>query len=259
MARKLFNLARGPILLYTGRFSPDKNIGALLATFQSIGKSIPDAQLVLAIRHQSGAYRQALNRQLAGVRILTDLAAQQLAHLYSAADIFVTCATSYYETFGRSPLEAVACGTTVVAPAWDGFKSYVSGGHGGQLVPVDFLADPLYDEWSYAMVNIPEMVRCCLDVLNGQHHADGTLDYNLTSQATVGRLNRLLQDLTDNDIQMASGIGIGRIQDGRVWKAIEELGAIDLENIYRLTTCAEEALPVLTVNATRDLFVALYS
>jgi glycosyltransferase involved in cell wall biosynthesis len=52
---------------------------------------------------------------------------------YNAADIFVT--TPWYEPFGITPLEAMACGTPVVGSAVGGIKYSVAEGFTGHLVP----------------------------------------------------------------------------------------------------------------------------
>jgi D-inositol-3-phosphate glycosyltransferase len=52
---------------------------------------------------------------------------------YNAADIFVT--TPWYEPFGITPLEAMACGTPVVGADVGGIKYSVSDGFTGNLVP----------------------------------------------------------------------------------------------------------------------------
>lgn len=57
----------------------------------------------------------------------------QLRYYYSAANVFVT--TPWYEPFGITPLEAMACGTPVVGTAVGGIKTTVIDGETGYLVP----------------------------------------------------------------------------------------------------------------------------
>jgi glycosyltransferase involved in cell wall biosynthesis len=56
-----------------------------------------------------------------------------LRYYYSAADVFIT--TPWYEPFGITPVEAMACGTPVVGSAVGGIKSTVVDGETGCLVP----------------------------------------------------------------------------------------------------------------------------
>jgi glycosyltransferase involved in cell wall biosynthesis len=83
---------------------------------------------------------------------------QELRYYYAAADVFVS--TPWYEPFGITPLEAMACGTPVIGSAVGGIKSTVRDGETGYLVPPndpealaarlsDLLAHPaLRDEFS---------------------------------------------------------------------------------------------------------------
>lgn len=56
-----------------------------------------------------------------------------LHYYYSAADVFVT--TPWYEPFGITPLESMACGTPVIGSHVGGIKSTVLDGRTGFLVP----------------------------------------------------------------------------------------------------------------------------
>ncbi len=56
-----------------------------------------------------------------------------LKHYYNAADVFVT--TPWYEPFGITPLESMACGTPVIGSNVGGIKFSVKHGETGFLVP----------------------------------------------------------------------------------------------------------------------------
>ena len=56
-----------------------------------------------------------------------------LKYYYSAADVFVS--TPWYEPFGITPLEAMACGTPVIGSNVGGIKYTVADGKTGFLVP----------------------------------------------------------------------------------------------------------------------------
>lgn len=56
-----------------------------------------------------------------------------LKYYYSAADVFVT--TPWYEPFGITPLESMACGTPVIGSNVGGIKYSVDHGNTGLLVP----------------------------------------------------------------------------------------------------------------------------
>ena len=56
-----------------------------------------------------------------------------LRHYYGAADLFIS--TPWYEPFGITPVEAMACGTPVIGSAVGGIKFTVRDGETGYLVP----------------------------------------------------------------------------------------------------------------------------
>jgi glycosyltransferase involved in cell wall biosynthesis len=56
-----------------------------------------------------------------------------LKYFYSASDIFIT--TPWYEPFGITPLESMACGTPVIGANVGGIKYSVKNGETGYLVP----------------------------------------------------------------------------------------------------------------------------
>jgi glycosyltransferase involved in cell wall biosynthesis len=72
-----------------------------------------------------------------GIRDLVRFTGKQpqadLKHWYSAADVAVT--TPWYEPFGMTPLEAMACGTPVIGSRVGGIKFSVVDGETGFLVP----------------------------------------------------------------------------------------------------------------------------
>jgi len=57
----------------------------------------------------------------------------ELKYYYSAADIFIS--TPWYEPFGITPLESMACGTPVIGSDVGGIKYTVKDGETGFLVP----------------------------------------------------------------------------------------------------------------------------
>jgi hypothetical protein len=99
----------------------------------------PDLQVVVASHVVDGAYLAAARAHLDGgdgVHFREGVSRPVLARLYSAADVVVTASTSHFETFGRALAEALACGTPVVAPRYDGFAEVLAQ-PGGTLVEVD--------------------------------------------------------------------------------------------------------------------------
>ncbi|MEO8223232.1 MAG: glycosyltransferase family 4 protein [Gammaproteobacteria bacterium] len=61
-------------------------------------------------------------------------------HLLRAADVFLSLSDNIQETFGLTPIEAMAAGVPVVASDWDGYRSLIEHGVSGYLVPTKALA-----------------------------------------------------------------------------------------------------------------------
>lgn len=60
---------------------------------------------------------------------------EQLGDLWAAADVFLSLVDNIQETFGITPLEAMAAGLPVVVSDWDGYRSTVRDGVEGFLIP----------------------------------------------------------------------------------------------------------------------------
>jgi D-inositol-3-phosphate glycosyltransferase len=78
---------------------------------------------------------------------------ETLKYYYGAADVFVS--TPWYEPFGITPLEAMACGTPVIASDVGGLKYSVRHGQTGFLVRPDdplALADKLHELYARPML-----------------------------------------------------------------------------------------------------------
>lgn len=106
-----------PYVLYVGGLNPRKNLIRLLAAWASIQSHYPTTTLVVAGAAQwrsspiANAYVQ--HRQHARIQLLGYVADADLPALYQGARLFVF--PSLHEGFGLPPLEAMACGTRVVA------------------------------------------------------------------------------------------------------------------------------------------------
>jgi glycosyltransferase involved in cell wall biosynthesis len=60
---------------------------------------------------------------------------EKLGALWAGADVFLSLVDNIQETFGITPLEAMAAGLPVVASDWDGYRSTVREGIEGFLIP----------------------------------------------------------------------------------------------------------------------------
>ena len=151
----------GRMLLFAGRAQSDKDLYRLLRVALKARILFPNLRIVLASHVIDEAYLATLRRELgpdSGVHTIEQPDSEDLADLYCVADVFVTAATSHFETFGRAPAEALACGTPAVAPSYDGFAEVLDQ-PGGSLVGVEL------DE-SGPHVHEDELLRAVYEVLS---------------------------------------------------------------------------------------------
>jgi D-inositol-3-phosphate glycosyltransferase len=81
---------------------------------------------------------------------------KELKHYFSAADVFVT--TPWYEPFGITPVEAMACGTPVIGSKVGGIKYTVVDGETGYLIAPDD-ADALAERLAHLFQNPGELKK----------------------------------------------------------------------------------------------------
>ena len=104
------------VLLYAGRFAPEKNLDRLAAAVDRLGAPYRLIAIGDGPRPPRGARLRVLPYH-------SDAAA--LARALASADIFVHAGNQ--ETFGLAALEALACGTPVIARACSGLTDLIDG------------------------------------------------------------------------------------------------------------------------------------
>lgn len=136
----------GPIVLHVGRMVPRKGVDNVVRGFaRLIRERGVKARLVIvggesdnpdpAKTPEIGRLQQiACAEGVAGqILFVGRKGRSELKYYYSAADVFVT--TPWYEPFGITPIEAMACGTPVIGANVGGIKYSVRDGQTGYLVP----------------------------------------------------------------------------------------------------------------------------
>ena len=135
--RQQENPAYGRYLLFTARINdPRKNVAMLLQAFARVRQQHPDLKLVLAGEQPNEALT-TLTRELGLAESVLYPGSlmprsEELLRLYQGATLFVL--PSAQEGLGISVLEALACGTPVVATPCGGPEGVVVEGQTGLIV-----------------------------------------------------------------------------------------------------------------------------
>lgn len=138
-ARAQLDLPRdAPIVLWVGRLEKLKGVDILVSALAQVEAA--DAQLLIVggDEHAQGLKAELIAQaEAAGiahrVRFEGPVLHERLPLYYAAANVCVV--PSYYESFGLVAVEAMACGTPVVASRVGGLVSTVIDGVNGYLIP----------------------------------------------------------------------------------------------------------------------------
>ncbi|MDB5310461.1 MAG: glycosyl transferase group 1 [Gemmataceae bacterium] len=145
--RNRVGVGRGePVVLQLGRMVPRKGVDNVIRGLARLRHryGVPARLLVVGgeAREPDPATTPELGRLMRvaeaervadAVTFVGSRGRAELRAYYAAADVFVT--TPWYEPFGITPVEAMACGTPVVGAAVGGIKATVRDGETGFLVP----------------------------------------------------------------------------------------------------------------------------
>lgn len=154
LARAVLNFDRSEhLILQLGRIVPRKGIDTVIRALGRLRKTSLAARLII-VGGETDNLDPGCNPEMVrlrgiakeeGVEDRVEFAGRKnrdmLKYYYAAADIFIT--TPWYEPFGITPLEAMACGTPVIGSNVGGIKYSVEDGQTGYLIPphdVDALA-----------------------------------------------------------------------------------------------------------------------
>lgn len=125
-------------ILYVGNTKPYKNISTLLRAFK-LFKTTWKSDYFLVVAGKKDRFHQTTFQMakelglLSNVRFFDNFTEKELPLLYNLAKLFVF--PSYYEGFGLPPLEAISCGTPVIASSSASLPEIL--GEGATLIDPD--------------------------------------------------------------------------------------------------------------------------
>ncbi len=171
-ARQKLGLTDGKILLFVGRIDPLKGIEQLIKTLPRLKYNDNLRLIIVGGDDNSKKELQELRKLAAALNIQKSVHFQgmvrqeKLPYYYSAADVCVV--PSHYESFGLVALEALACGTPVVAPDVGDLRNIIRQGETGCIT-----AD-----------NSPERLAAGISLLLSR--SSGDVESKLAIRASVG-------------------------------------------------------------------------
>lgn len=138
-----------PYVLFVGRIARQKGIIHLVNAIQHFDAGFqvvlcagaPDTPEIAEEMKAAVTAAQAVRDGVVWIENMVDLPTK--VELYSNASVFIC--PSIYEPFGIINLEAMACGTAVVASAVGGIKEVVVSGETGTLVPLEQMAESPFE------------------------------------------------------------------------------------------------------------------
>jgi len=146
-ARKAISAgARDHVVLFMGRlsFHAKAHPLAMYQALERAAQGLPNGEKVVLVEcgwhandHIARAFAQAAARFCPSVRVVTldgrEAAGRNTA--WAAADVFCSLSDNIQETFGITPIEAMAAGLPVVVSDWDGYRDTVRDGVDGYRIP----------------------------------------------------------------------------------------------------------------------------
>ncbi len=137
-ARRALSLNGAKMALFVGRMEPIKGIDVLLRAVAAMDDRA-GVEIVVVGGNEADLELERLKAAASelGIRdaitFQPTVSQERLALYYNAADVCVV--PSFYETFGLVALEAMACGTPVIAARVGGLEATIVDGETGYLVP----------------------------------------------------------------------------------------------------------------------------
>jgi len=209
----------GPVIVYVGRMLPRKDVrnvvrafALLLRRYEEDARAPGAKPLLLLVGGETSDPNPVATPEIGELqRLAAELGVAErvrfagkrqpevLRDYYSAGDIAVT--TPWYEPFGLTPLEGMACGVPVVGSAVGGITYTIADGETGLLVPPrdpESLAGALHD-----LLAAPE--RRCRMGLAARARVERLFTWPVVARRTAALYEELVADSRQPSVLTGSG------------------------------------------------------
>lgn len=192
--RAEWNLAEDEVMvLFVGRLSAHAKANPLpmyLACARAAAQTGKRVRVVECGWFSNDGIRHAFAEAAALAGVSVTLVDGRIAGMtrkaFASADVFMSLSDNIQETFGLTPLEAMAAGLPVIASDWDGYRETVRHGVDGFLIPTVQPNDPMC---ANAMSESYEDGRMNYDYYIGHAHLMVGVDVAACTQALVCLIN----------------------------------------------------------------------
>ncbi len=208
------------VFLYVGRlsFHAKAHPVPMYLALAEAQRRCPDRRLHLIMAGQfpnqpiETAIREAAQKFGGGVPVhfLDGRSDEAIAAAWGAGDVFISLSDNIQESFGLTPVEAMAAGMPVIGSDWDGYKDTIVHGETGFLIP----------SWTPGPGSGREIARRYqLDVLNYDNYIGRTC---LSTSVDIARCADAIVSLATNPaLQHRMGeAGLARARAVYDWKVI---------------------------------------
>src|SRR6185437_16126206 len=194
-----------PYVLFVGRITRQKGVTHLVDAIRYLPANTqvvlcagaPDTAEIAAEMREKVEQVSRTNPQIVWIEKM--VTRPEMIQLYSHARIF--CCPSVYEPFGIINLEAMACGTAIVASSTGGIKEVVVDGETGYLVPFEqdaatgFPSKP--DQFARDLAGklaelLADPEKCIRFGAAGRKRAEDTFSWEAIAEQTIDLYNSLI-------------------------------------------------------------------